>query len=302
MTEIKITRELAVPPITPPSLDEPSFQPHEDEIAFLHKTITDNDEELRARILAVQKEAYEKHPYPCILWFHFISLMMSQNPVYEDIIHTATHGDGNVRYILDLGCCMGTDVRKLVLDGYPASQVVGCDLRPEFISSGHKLYNDEATCPIHFFSDDMFNIPAEAQPAASVPSGDFSLRSVTSLGHLVGRMAYIYTGALFHLFDEDTQFAIALRLAVLLKREPGSTIFGRHQGLETAGYINDHLGRVRYGHSPTSWQQLWEAVFRGLDGPNFELQRLRVNVAMGRDISTTFRIPGDHLVWSVALT
>ena len=34
---------------------------------------------------------------------------------------------------------MGTDVRKLVADGYPGANVLGCDLRRAFIDSGYTL-------------------------------------------------------------------------------------------------------------------------------------------------------------------
>lgn len=133
---------------------------------------------------------------------------------------------------------MGTDVLKLVDDGYPANLVAGCDLRRAYIDLGYKLYRDEYTCPIHFFTSDIFDLPLES---SSVPTA--SLKDVSSLADLVGRVSYIYTGALFHLFDKDTQYAIALRLALLLNRNRGSVVFGRHQGKEPEGYIDDHLGR-----------------------------------------------------------
>ena len=130
-------------------------------------------------------------------------------------------------------------MRKLVYDGYPATQVLGCDLRKEFIDSGHKLYNDKETCQIRFFADDIFELPYPLPPPPS-PSPQSSPLSLSSLR---GQLTYIYTGALFHLFDEPTQYALALRLTMLLKPEPGSIIFGRHQGLETEGLIDDHMNR-----------------------------------------------------------
>ena len=51
-------------------------------------------------------------------------------------------------------------------------------------------------------------------------------------------MTYLYAGALFHPFDEATQFAIGLRAAILLKRDSG-----RHQCLEDKGYIADHMSK-----------------------------------------------------------
>lgn len=141
---------------------------------------------------------------------------------------------------------MGTDVRRLVHDGYPASRILGCDLRPEYIESGYTLYRDKGTCAIRFIAADIFDLPTNtapskvlSEPAAHTPD----LSEVTDLSQLIGTLSHIYTGALFHLFDEETQYGLAVRLALLLKKTPGAVVFGRHQGLEKEGYIDDHLGR-----------------------------------------------------------
>ena len=134
---------------------------------------------------------------------------------------------------------MGTDVRKLVLDGYPGQNVIGCDLRKTFIDAGFKLFRDEETCPIKFITGDIFELPLQhAAPSPVIP-----LRGVSGLDDLKGRLSHIYAGALFHLFNEDTQYAIAVRLALLLKDGSGGIIFGRHQGKEGPGIIDDDMGR-----------------------------------------------------------
>lgn len=131
---------------------------------------------------------------------------------------------------------MGSDVRKLVKDGYPASHVIGCDLRQEFIDYGYELYGDREQCQIMFFADDIFEIPYPPTLSSSVSES-------TGLAALAGQLNHIYTGALFHLFDQATQYALALRLTTLLKRKPGAVVFGRHQGLEKEGLIDDHMKR-----------------------------------------------------------
>lgn len=141
---------------------------------------------------------------------------------------------------------MGTDVRKLVYDGYPASNIIGCDLRPQYFDFGHELFGDAGRCPIQFFADNIFDLPGIATPLDLAPDSEMNvpdLASVTNLSQLRGTLTHIYTGALFHLFDEETQYALAVRLALLLKRSPGAIVFGRHQGLAKAGAIDDHLGR-----------------------------------------------------------
>jgi len=221
----------------------------------------------------------ELYPYPCIRYFHFVSLRMCINPIYSSILEAGKKG-GTI--FLDIGCCsttflfvslhdnhmgsiVGTDVRKLVYDGYPASSVLGSDLREAYIEAGYKLFRDSKTCGIHFFSSELFDIPVNlASTSAEIP-----LSQIKVLWQLANRVTHLYVGALFHLFDEVTQYAIALRMAIVLKRDSGGVIFGRHQGLANEGLIEDHLARVRYGHSPESWKLLWHRVFTELEGPEF---------------------------------
>ena len=96
------------------------------------------------------------------------------------------------------------------MDGFPAGNLLGCDLRQDFIEAGYKLYQDKETCPITFFTSNIFDLSI----APSTEVSTTPLREVKSLEDLKGRLTYIYTGALFHLFDEDTQYALAYRLAL----------------------------------------------------------------------------------------
>lgn len=132
-------------------------------------------------------------------------------------------------------------MRNLVMDGYPAARVLGTDLRKEYIDIGLKdLYRDEDICQIHFFSSDIFDVPLHLEVAEDLAE----LNEVTHLKQLVGRVNHVYTGALFHLFDESTQCAIARRVARLMIRTGGrAIIFGRHQGKEREDVIPDVMSR-----------------------------------------------------------
>jgi len=47
------------------------------------------------------------------------------------------------RKVLDLGCCMGTDLRQFVLDGWcTAGDGVGLDSQQPFIDAGHDMFGD----------------------------------------------------------------------------------------------------------------------------------------------------------------
>lgn len=134
---------------------------------------------------------------------------------------------------------VGTDVRRLVFDGYPASNVLGCDLRQSYIDQGHELYRDADTCGIRFFTSDVFDIPVrQAAVTNALPLSD-----VTAFSELQNRVTHLYTALLFHLFDEASQYAIAIRVATLLRRQSGAVIFGRHQGMPRASLITDNYFR-----------------------------------------------------------
>lgn len=51
--------------------------------------------------------------------------------------------DNVARTFLDLGTCLGQDVRKLIFDGAPVDSVYGTDLLAEFVEIGYDLFRDE---------------------------------------------------------------------------------------------------------------------------------------------------------------
>lgn len=196
---------------------------------------------------------------------------------------------------------MGTDARKLVLDGVPASQVIASDFQPAFIEAGYTLFNDRATNNISFLADDMLAVDfsGRSKPPSQVPLGQ-----VRSLNELKGRMTYIYTSNFFHLFDEKTQTEIAMRFVDFLRVPTGGVvgdapiggcfIFGRSQALELPAVLDSKLGRCvlrnlftnrcqilitipreRFAHSPESWIGMWRDVFEERYGPTFAKDRLR---------------------------
>ncbi|KAH9852583.1 hypothetical protein C2E23DRAFT_826204 [Lenzites betulinus] len=258
-----------VDPAVIPPLDAALLHLSDTELAFLRSAITEDEEQLKKIVSDVQARAYAKYPYPCIRAFHFVNLMMETNDIYLAVLEAGKKDPTHL--FLDLGCCMGTDVRKLVHDGYPAAQVLGCDLRPEYIALGHELFADADRSPVRFFTSNVFDLsPAPAaEDGAQLMSILDPSAAISDLAQLRGALTYVYTGALFHLFDEETQLGLARRVAVLLWRSRGAVVFGRHQGLREAGYIDDHLGRTRYGHSETSWPRLWQKVFTELEGQEF---------------------------------
>ena len=161
---------------------------------------------------------------------------MSRQPVYEDILKLARERPGSL--FLDVGCCTGGDVKRLVADGWPAGQAIctdiqagaqfvcSSDLSPltnstEFWDVGHRTFKSTpATCLIKFIVgdvlDDAFLTPA---PVSTAP---LDVAGLTSLTSLHGRLSVIFIYAVFHAFDGAQQAQLAQRLASLLSPEPSS--------------------------------------------------------------------------------
>ncbi|KAF8321200.1 hypothetical protein DL93DRAFT_2052123 [Clavulina sp. PMI_390] len=275
-----ITRELAVPPIPGPPLDPDLWQPNAVEWSFLTKYISSDPVELDRRIRRIQ--AIAEYEYPCIRGFHFVCLKMLENPAYPEILEIGRRAalSGDPAYFLDLGCCMGTDLRKLLDDGYPSKLLIGGDSRRTYIDQGYELFQDSpATLPITYVIDDMFDIPLDAKvaplPRAVPPDSSLArqgnLLGLGGLEDLKGRVSCIYLGSMLHLFNEETQFAAAIRLITLLRRPSANgsdrgpkkvIVFGRQQGSERAGMIDDWMGRERYGHSSSSLEAMWKRAFQ----------------------------------------
>jgi hypothetical protein len=51
-----------------------------------------------------------KYPYPCIGGFHFLKFGLASNPNYQSVLDRVKQG----QTLLDLGCCVGQELRKLV--------------------------------------------------------------------------------------------------------------------------------------------------------------------------------------------
>lgn len=265
---------------TQPPLDDQLYSLTPDAAEFFKsQTGITNDDALKAHILAVQKKAYEIHGYHCICTFGFTKLKISHMPAYQHFLELGRTRRGAV--FLDIGCCFGNDARKAVADGWPAQNVIASDLRREFWDFGHELFKSTPeSFPAAFLSGDVLDdnfLPPERDHI--LPGSDGGkiemwpeLDSLTSLAPLKGKVSAIFAGSFFHLFGEEQQLSIALRLGSLLSPLPGSIIFGCHIGSREKRTRFD-CGRSTFSHSPESWREVWERDV-------FEKGEVEVNVEM----------------------
>lgn len=57
--------------------------------------------------------------------------------------------------LLDLGSCMGQDLRKLVYDGAPSQKLYASDVFPQYEGLSYELWRDKDSFPHHFLADDV---------------------------------------------------------------------------------------------------------------------------------------------------
>ena len=151
---------------------------------------------LRHHLMVVRDRAWNQFNYPCLGRWGFLDFSIQRSPIYNEIIHKCTN-EGLT--IIDFGCCLGQDVRKLIFSGVPIKQIRGYELDPFFIEQGYQLFLDEDSMKKNgvFHSNDIFD--------------DHFLENVESSD-------YLHVASFIHLFDFQTQKDVCHRLTRLAKK------------------------------------------------------------------------------------
>lgn len=146
---------------------------------------------------------------------------------------------------LDLGCCFGQDLRKLVYDaGLETStrNLIGTDLEPAFLQLGYELFGDRDRLEATFIPGDVF-------------AEDFLM------DHR-GKVDIIYLGSFLHLFSEPQQRAVVRQLRRLLRPCAGSMVFGRNLGAGKGGpFRMESIGWDLYRHDPQTIADLFQSSY-----------------------------------------
>jgi hypothetical protein len=149
---------------------------------------------------------------------------------------------GNDKY-LDLGCCFGQDIRRLVADGVSDKVLIGSDLHQGFLDLGYDLFKDRETLHTEFIAADVFD--AESK-----------------LTQLEGSIDIIHASSFFHLFGYEGQKKIARRVVQLLKPKKDSLLVGRQVGnvksheIESAASGSGNM----FLQNVDSWKQMWKEI------------------------------------------
>jgi len=250
-----------------------------------------------SHVVTLRDEAYKAYHYPCLGLFRFTVLSLAYHPLYKSyvlptLLTPPTENEANDSPIfLDLGTCLGQDIRKLVFDGVPSSRVYGADLLPAFIDLGYQLFRDTAKIP-----PDHFLAPADV----------FDATPTNALSALDGKVTILQTNSLFHLFNYTDQFMLAKRAVRLLRPGPERLILGSHVGnvvaAEYPGRI-EHRASTKFRHNEQSWKEFWERVSVELGGKvtfKVESRVFEPKMLEGVKVADTWRGEGYHwMVWNV---
>ncbi|CAK7220134.1 hypothetical protein SBRCBS47491_004086 [Sporothrix bragantina] len=197
-------------------------------------------------VVDTRNRAWAVHPYPCLGQFRFLELNLSQRgDLYRRLLNELTTKPGS--RFLDIGCCLGQDLRKLIYDGAPPSSIAGAELNGAFIDLGYDLFRDrEAT------AGQTVIVAANILESPSSPS--------SPLYALAGQFTAVQLGMLLHLFTWEEQITAFQNTLLLLKGQPGDRIFGQATG-HLDGTPTASVGsRATFKHNAASFARLVDAV------------------------------------------
>ena len=182
-------------------------------------------------------------PYPCVGSWGFLDPGIYHLPAYTAVLERVKEGQS----LLDIGCGMGQDLRRLAADGAPTDNMYATDIIPDFWDIGYDLFRDREGMKAKFIQADILDPESALMPFA-------------------GKMDIMYVGLFLHLFTWSKQVD-ALKRMVRLSRE-GSTVLGCQVGHREAREIGTAWGggggggTVVFHHNVESFENMWRQVGR----------------------------------------
>jgi SAM-dependent methyltransferase len=185
----------------------PELQQETKDLFRMYAGIED-EKEITKRMVKTQQIGFNTYGYGCISEYRFILPRCTWHPKYNDIVPLFKNSK-----VLDIGCCMGTDLRKMIADGLVPENACGIDIEGMFISLGKELFGDKEKMQDKFFVVNI--LEQDSLWPSSFRSKMFDI---------------VYCGSVIHLFnDEDCNKLVANVGKILIK---GGVFFGRTAGTE----------------------------------------------------------------------
>lgn len=185
-----------------------------------------------------RNRAWQVHPYVCLGQFRFLELNLSHRPgdTYRRLLSILTFSPSHgTPLFLDVGTCLGQDVRKLIHDGAPPQAVVGAELSGTFIELGYELFHDSP--------DTVRMVKADVlAPLGQGPLGEFE-----------GKLKVVQLGMILHLFSWEEQITVFSNAIALLRDEKGVLVIGQAKG-HLDGLETRRLAPVETDQNKGTWK------------------------------------------------
>ncbi|KXS16556.1 hypothetical protein M427DRAFT_55501 [Gonapodya prolifera JEL478] len=153
------------------------------------------------------------HIYRCMRRATYLSPRIARYPVYEEMLAAKAEG----KRFMEVGCAFGTDVRKVVADGWPAENILAVDITDNYWKLGLSLFQDASTPPpVHTFFGDITDDPSTSSRPDIITFLDAGTH-------------FIYAGAVLHVLSEAGVRAMLTKLYAVLA--PGGVLFGLSVGV-----------------------------------------------------------------------
>ena len=181
--------------------------------------------------------------------------------------------------MLDVGCFVGGDFRRLVFDGAPSENMVGLDIANHW-EVGFELFRDREKFKGRFVEADLLSAETNEEPE--------------ELRALEGNAGIIHISQVLHQWDWDGQLAAIKKLIYFSK--PGALVVGYQIGSAVGKEVqNPHAKYLKqWRHDPASLARIWEQA--GDDsGTKWKVQAwVRSWEFVGMDAEeAAFMMPGD---------
>ena len=148
-----------------------------------------------------------------------------------------------------MGCFLGQDLRRLVVDGAPSENMYGADM-VNFWDLGYEMFHDRGKFQARFIEGDLFSVGEERVAGSRIEEA------------VGGRMDMVNSSHVLHLFNYPTQLEACKKFTALLKPEPGAMVMGLQIG-SIRGYerpIGFGSKETQYLHTPESFEKMWRQL------------------------------------------
>ncbi|KAK2763739.1 hypothetical protein FQN54_009355 [Arachnomyces sp. PD_36] len=227
---------------------------------------SESETQVLDRISVARKEARKVAAYTCITEYIFAEPRIDRHFCYERILSDAQN-QGSPKKFVDVGCCVGSDIRKLIYDGFPAhvgesahglSAVTGLDIERRQYSNPLLQRHLIDFFGAEFFSIGlaMYNQSSENIPVRFVEANLLDPNFTTRHDNLRGQFDYVHSANVVHLFDYEGQMTFLRNLAFLAK--PGGLLWGRQVGeAEDSPTRSLRIEGKGDRFTPNEFRQMW---------------------------------------------